>query len=109
MKTLRTLAVGILVCLTTACTSGPGDSDVSAVLKPEIEKALQAQVQMAKLLGERDAAMPKLDDFKFKVLNKAEQGNGKWVVDFEVTGPGGTQNDRFVMLKGSSGWMLEKE
>jgi hypothetical protein len=70
---LVTLASMVLV----ACSSGPSDSDVNAIVKDSLR---QMDAQMAPL----GISLSDSFDSDVKVLSKADKGNNQWLVDTEM-------------------------
>jgi hypothetical protein len=62
----------------TACSSGPSDSDIRAL-------ATQSLAQADQQLKPAGISINELFDVQVKVLNKADQGNNRWLVETETT------------------------
>lgn len=78
MTVFRTLLATLALAALTACSSGPGDRDVQAV-------AAQALTQLDQALKPAGMSFSDVFDMQVKVLNKADQGNNRWLVDVETT------------------------
>lgn len=78
MTVFRTLLATLALAALTACSSGPGDRDVQAV-------AAQALTQVDQALKPAGMSFSDVFDMQVKVLNKADQGNNRWLVDVETT------------------------
>lgn len=78
MTVFRTLLATLALAALTACSSGPGDRDVQAV-------AAQALTQVDQALKPAGMSFSDVFDMQVKVLNKADQGSNRWLVDVETT------------------------
>lgn len=128
MKNLfKVLALAISMVFLTACSSGPSESDV--------KKANQAGLQQfAQITGiNLDEIM---EYSEFDVINKADQGNNRWMIEvkskirfkksytdfpiekaavfmgvfgnFQAGQEVGPVTEQFIMTNGSNGWTTTK-
>jgi hypothetical protein len=77
MVSIRVFLVVLASVALVACSSGPSDSDVNAIVKDSLK---QVDAQMAPM----GISLSDTFDVDVKVLNKADKGNNQWLVDTEM-------------------------
>lgn len=77
MVSIRVFLVTLASVVLVACSSGPSDSDVNAIVKDSLK---QMDAQMAPI----GVSLSDSFDVDVKVLNKADKGNNQWLVDTEM-------------------------
>lgn len=73
----KKILVILTVCLLGACSSSPSDSDVQKI-------ADQGKAQISASMTPLGINFDELFDFQVKIVNKADQGNGRWLVQTET-------------------------
>jgi len=78
MKTFKAFLLVFVAILLAACSSGPSDREVQAIV--------QSQMNQVNTLSDRFGfPMAEVFDSKTTVLNRIEQEGGRWLVEFEVS------------------------
>lgn len=78
MNKLRFSIAALTLVTLTACSSGPSDGDIR-------ELATQSLAQVDQQLKPTGISFNELFDVQVKVVNKADQGNNRWLVETETT------------------------
>lgn len=78
MNRLHLCLTALALTALTACSSGPSDSDIRSL-------ATQSLAQADQQLKPAGISINELFDVQVKVLNKADQGNNRWLVETETT------------------------
>jgi len=78
MNKLRFGLAALTLAALTACSSGPSDGDIR-------DLATQSLAQADQQLKPAGISINELFDVQVKVLNKADQGNSRWLVETETT------------------------
>lgn len=73
----KSILVILAVCLLGACSSSPSDSDIQKI-------ADQGKAQISASMTPLGINFDELFDFQVKIVNKADQGNGRWLVQTET-------------------------
>jgi hypothetical protein len=77
MVSIRVFLVVLASVVLVACSSGPSDSDVNAIVKDSLK---QMDAQMAPM----GISLSDTFDVDVRVVNKADKGNNQWLVDTEM-------------------------
>ena len=65
------------ISLLAACSSSPSDSDIQKI-------ADQGKAQISAMMTPLGVKFDDLFDFQVKIVNKADQGSGRWLVQTET-------------------------
>ena len=76
---IRTIVFVVFAVLVSACSSGPGDSDISNIVTSALKETNPAMAMMGIQLNE----IMTIDSVK--ILNKAKNGDDAYIVDYEAT------------------------
>ena len=116
MKFHKALSIAALSIALAACSSGPSDSDVQAIADQSIK-------QMEQVMSQTGVNLAETFDIKVKIVNKAKQDDGRWLVETQTAAiakkdwdggkkgealPGTPTTDRMYMQKGDNGWIASR-
>lgn len=73
----KKLLIVSAISLLAACSSSPSDSDIQKI-------ADQGKAQISATMAPLGINFDDLFDFQVKIVNKADQGNGRWLVQTET-------------------------
>lgn len=116
MKFSKPFSIIALSLALAACSGGPSDSDVQAIADQSID-------QMAQVMAMTGINLKEDFDVKVKIVNKAKQDDGRWLVQTQTTAvakkdwpggkkgeamPGTPASDQMYMQKGDNGWIASR-
>jgi hypothetical protein len=108
MKMLKKLAGVVLTTFLAACSSGPSESDIQAIVKKQIEESNKQMAAFGSIFGSGGEAAAKAFSAEvpgIKKLGCKEDGERAYKCDLEISSKGDKRIVPARFVKGSDGWV----